>query len=124
MTRCSRLFMAAGALVFLVPLAGQALANEDALAKFPGAKDQIINYYNANAREGGGNCGAGNITAVDEARVVTDSGDSAVMAVKYTFSATPTATNTVTCSGEGMRDFTLSKSGSHYTVTGMTGQNP
>ena len=39
MTRCLRLFMAAGALAFLGPLAGQALADDSALAKYTGAKE-------------------------------------------------------------------------------------
>lgn len=124
MTRCLRLFMAAGALAFLGPLAGQALADDGALAKYTGAKEQIISYYHTNAREGAGNCGAGNITSIGDAKVVADSGDNVVVAVKYTYSATPTASNTVTCSGDAMRDFTLGKSGSGYVVTGMTGQNP
>ena len=101
MPRCLRLCMAAGALALIGPLAGQAMADDAVLAKYPGAKEQIVGYYQANAREGAGNCGAGNITAIGDAKVVADSGDSVVVAVNYTFSATPTATNTVTCSGEG-----------------------
>ena len=68
--------------------AAAAFADAAALEKFPGAKDAIMSYYAANAREGAGNCGAGHMGNIDEASVVSESGDQAVVAVNYTFSAT------------------------------------
>ena len=70
-----------------------------------------------------GNCGAGHMTDIGDAKVVSESADTAVVAVDYTFSATPGA-GTTECSGDGSREFTLTKSGSGWTVSGMTGQTP
>ncbi len=98
-------------------------ADASALTKFPGAKEAIMRYYADNAREGGGNCGAGHMADVSDARVVNASGDTAVVAVDYTYSATSQA-GTAACSGTSSREFTLSKGGSGWTVTGMTGQTP
>jgi hypothetical protein len=113
-----------GAAVLVALAAPAALADASALEKFPGAKEQIMSYYAANAREGAGNCGAGQMAGIGDARVVDASANSAVVAVDYTFSATATGGNTAACSGPGMREFTLSKGGSGWTVTGMTGQTP
>ena len=101
-----------------------ALADAAALEKFAGAKDAIMSYYAANAREGGGNCGAGHMADIGDARVVGESGDQAVVAVDYSFSATATGGDTAACSGPGMRQFTLTKGGSGWAVTGMTGEAP
>jgi hypothetical protein len=110
----------------LVGVLGTATAWADAAAleKFAGAKDAITSYYAANAREGGGNCGAGHMADVGDARVVSESGDQAVVAVDYSFSATATGGDTAACSGPGMRQFTLTKGGSGWTVSGMTGEAP
>jgi hypothetical protein len=99
-----------------------ALADAAALEKFAGAKDAIMSYYAANAREGGGNCGAGHMADIGDARVVSEGGDQAVVAVDYGFSATVLGSNAAICSGAGEREFTLSKAGSGWTVTGMTGE--
>jgi hypothetical protein len=101
-----------------------AWADASALEKFAGAKEQIMSYYAANAREGGGNCGAGHMADIGDARVVSESGDQAVVAVDYSFSATATGGDTAACSGPGMRQFTLTKGGSGWTVSGMTGEAP
>ena len=66
-----------GAAMLAALAAGAALADASALDKFPGAKDAIMSYYAANAREGG-NCGAGHMeatstTPVWSARAVTKS---------------------------------------------------
>ena len=76
-----------GAAVLAALAAGAALADASALEKFPGAKDAIMSYYAANAREP--NCGAGQMQNIGDASVVSESGDQAVVAVNYTFSATP-----------------------------------
>jgi hypothetical protein len=99
-----------------------ALADASALEKFPGAKDAIMSYYAANAQEP--NCGAGQMQDIGDARVVSEGGDQAVVAVDYTFSASATGGNTAACSGPGMRQFTLAKGGSGWTVSGMTGDAP
>jgi hypothetical protein len=101
---------------------GTALADASALEKFAGAKEAIMSYYAANAREGAGNCGAGHMTAIGDARVVSESGDQAVVAVDYGFSATVLGGNAAICRGPRTREFTLSKGGSGWTVTGMTGE--
>ncbi|MGE3291241.1 MAG: hypothetical protein AB7I59_19580 [Geminicoccaceae bacterium] len=106
-----------------VMLAATAWADASALEKFSGAKEAIMNYYAANAREGGGNCGAGHMSNIGDARVVSESGDQAVVAVDYTFSATSQG-GTAECSGDSSREFTLTKGGSGWGVSGMTGQNP
>ena len=103
---------------------GAALADASALEKFPGAKDAIMSYYAANAREGAGNCGAGQMQDIGNASVVSESGDQAVVAVNYTFSATATGGNTAACSGPAMREFTLAKGASGWGVSGMTGGAP
>ena len=104
--------------------AAAALADASALEKFPGAKDAIMSYYAANAREGAGNCGAGQMQDIANASVVSESGDQAVVAVNYTFSATATGGNTAACSGPAMREFTLAKGASGWGVSGMTGGAP
>ena len=43
--------------------------------------------------------------------------------MNYGFSATPGAAGTQ-CSGDSSREFTLTKAGSGWTVSGMTGQAP
>ena len=98
-----------------------AFADASALEKYPGAREQIMSYYAANAREGGGNCGAGNMNDIGGARVVSESADQVVLAVDYGFSATVMGGNTAMCSGDSSREFTLAKGGSGWTVTGMTG---
>ena len=70
-----------------------------------------------------GNCGAGHMPNIGDASVVSESGDQAVVAVNYTFSATPGAAGTQ-CSGHSSREFTLTKGGSGWGVSGMTGQAP
>lgn len=101
-----------------------AFADDSALAKFPGAKDAIMSYYAANAREGSGNCGAGQMTDIGDARVVNQTADSAVLAVSYGFSASVMGGTTAQCSGDSMREFTLQKGGSGWTVNSMSGQTP
>jgi hypothetical protein len=113
-----------GAALAVAVGAGTALADASALEKFAGAKEAIMSYYAANAREGGGNCGAGHMADIGDARVVSESGDQAVVAVDYTFSATATGGNTAACSGPGMREFTLTKGASGWGVSGMTGGAP
>ena len=101
--------------------ASVALADAMALEKFAGAKKAIMSYYAANGREP--NCGAGQMQNIGDAKVVSESSDTAVVAVTYAFSATPGAAGTQ-CSGDSSREFTLTKGGSGWTVTGMTGQAP
>ena len=55
-----------------------AFADALALDKFAGAKEAIMSYYAANAREP--NCGAGQMTDIGDAKVVSESGDQAVVA--------------------------------------------
>jgi hypothetical protein len=113
-----------GAALVLALGTATALADTAALEKFAGAKEAIMGYYAANAREGGGNCGAGHMADIGDARVVSEGGDQAVVAVDYSFSATATGGDTAACSGPGMRQFTLAKGGSGWTVSGMTGEAP
>jgi len=101
--------------------ASVAFADAMALDKFAGSKEAIMSYYAANGRES--NCRAGSMTVISGAKVVSESADTAVVAVDYRFSATPGAGNTQ-CSGNSSRDFTLTKSGSSWAVSGMTGQTP
>ena len=101
-----------------------AFADASALEKFPGAKKAIMDYYATNAREGSGNCGAGQMTDIGNARVVNQTADSAVVAVNYGFSASVMGGNTAQCSGNSMREFTLQKGGSGWTVNSMSGQAP
>jgi hypothetical protein len=54
--------------------------------------------------------------------VVSESGDQAVVAVDYGFSATVLGSNAATCSGFRTREFTLSNGGSGWAVAGMTGE--
>ena len=96
--------------------------DDSALGKFAGAEEAITSYYAASAREGAGNCGVGRMTEIGDARVVSESGDQAVVAVDYGFSATVLGSNAAICSGAGEREFTLSKAGSGWTVTSMTGE--
>ena len=101
-----------------------ALADSAALARFAGAKERVISYYAANAREGAGNCGPGQITDIGDARVLSESGDHAVVAVNYAYSARATGGNTALCSGDAIREFTLARNGAGWLVSGMTGQMP
>ena len=110
-----------GAAVLAALAAGAALADASALEKFPGAKDAIMSYYAANGREP--NCGAGQMSNIGDASVVSESGDQAVVRVTYTFNATPGSGGTQ-CSGDNSREFTLTKGGSGWGVSSMTGQAP
>ena len=98
-----------------------AFADAAALEKFPGAKDAIMSYYAANGREP--NCGAGQMSNIGDASVMSESGDQAVVRVTYTFNATPGSGGTQ-CSGDNSREFTLTKGGSGWGVSSMTGQAP
>ena len=104
--------------------ASAALADSAALDKFSGAKEAIMSYYASNAHEGGGNCRVGQMTDIGDARVISESSDQAVVAVDYNFTASPGGTTTATCSGPSTRQFTLSKGGSGWTVTKMSGEAP
>ena len=99
-------------------------ADDSALEKMPGAKKAIMDYYAATAREGGGNCGAGQMTDIGNASVTNQTADSAVVAVKYSFSASVMGGNTAQCSGDSMRQFTLKKGSSGWAVDSMSGQAP
>jgi hypothetical protein len=92
-----------------------------ALDRFAGAEEAIRGYYAAHAREGGGACGVGSMSEIGDARVVSEIGDQAVVAVRYGFSAMVLGSNTAICSGFRTREFTLGGSGAGWTVTGMTG---
>ena len=107
----------------VVAAATTAWADASALDKFAGSKEAIMTYYAANAREGGGNCGAGRMSNIGDARVVSESTDQAVVAVNYTYSATSQG-GTNACSGDSSREFTLTKGGTGWGVSGMSGQNP
>ena len=100
-----------------------AFADATALEKFPGAKEAIMSYYAANAREGAGNCGAGHMGNIGEASVVSESGDQAVLAVNYVFSATSPAAPRP-AAAPAAREFTLTKGASGWGVSSMTGQAP
>ena len=113
------------AATFALPLLLGGCATRDgasALDRFAGAEEAIMGYYAAHAREGRGACGVGNMTEIGDARVVSESGDQAVVAVRYGFSATVLGSNTAVCSGFRTREFTLSNGGSGWTVAGMTGE--
>lgn len=122
MTKARRLGFAVAALSVALAAAA-AWADASALDKFPGAKEAIMTYYAANGREGSGNCGAGHMADIGNARVVSESADQAVVAVDYAFSAA-SQSGTAECSGDGSREFTLTKGGTGWGVSGMTGQSP
>jgi hypothetical protein len=122
--RQARLLLAVAGLACAGLAAGHAMADASALEKYPGAREQILSYYNANAREGGGNCGAGNIDNISNARVVSETDDQVVLDIQYEYSATTLQGGSERCSGTASREFTLSKDGSDMTVTNMTGQGP
>ena len=82
-----------------------------------------MSYYAENAREGAGNCGAGQMGNIEDARVVSESPDQVVLAVNYMFSASSRPAPRQ-CSGPGMREFTLAKGASGWGVSSMTGQGP
>jgi hypothetical protein len=107
----------------LTLIVSTAHAGSEALDKYAGAKEQIVGYYAANAREGGGNCGPGQMADIGDARVISETGDAVVVAVDYSYSAKSLA-GTNACSGTAEREFTLAKGASGYEVTGMTGQMP
>ena len=62
------------------------------------------------------------MTEIGDARVISESGDQAVVAVDYGFSATVLGSNAAICSGFRTREFTLSNGGSGWAVAGMTGE--
>lgn len=115
-------FVLAGAALYVGLGAATAFADASALEKFAGAKDAIMSYYAANAREGSGNCGAGHMEDIGSASVVSESGDQAVVKVDYSYSAT--SQGNAECSGDSSREFTLTKGGAGWTVSSMTGEAP
>src|SRR4051794_34981719 len=112
------------AAALLTALGAPMVLADTALDKFSGAKEAIMSYYASNAHESAGNCRPGQMTDISDARVVSESGNQAVVAVDYNFTASPTSGTTATCSGPTTRQFTLSKGGSGWTVTGMSGEAP
>ena len=97
-------------------LADQMIASGDADVVVAGGMESMTNapYLVPGARSG---------LRIGDAKLVSESGDTAVVAVSYAFSATPGAGGTQ-CSGDSSREFTLTKGSSGWAVTGMTGQNP
>ena len=112
-----------GTVVGLTMAVATAHAGSKVLDGYAGAKEKIMAYYAANAREGSGNCGPGNINDIADAKVIESAGDKVVLAVDYTYSAHAEADPTA-CTGTSQREFTLTKAGSGYDVTGMTGNTP
>ena len=102
-----------------------AFADATALDKFPGAKEAIMSYYAANAREGGGNCGR-RPHGQHRRRPRGQRAAPIRPCSRSTTSSAPRrpAATRAACSGPAMREFTLSKGGSGWSVTGMTGQTP
>ena len=82
-----------------------------------------MSYCPDNARGGDGNCNAGQMADIGDARVVSASGDTAAVAVDYTYSARSNA-GTNACSGMGSREFTLAKNSTGWGVAGMSGNQP
>src|SRR5438045_1553229 len=64
----------------------------DALARYPGAQEQILAYYGSQGLgEPGFSCGRGRIERVEASRVVNDTPIEVVLAVTYRFTAAPLA---------------------------------
>jgi hypothetical protein len=120
----ARLLIAAAGVACAGLAAGHAMADDAALKSYPGAKEQILSYYNANAREGAGNCGAGNIQNISDVKVLKDDASSVVMAVQYEFAATTLQGGAERCSGVNTREFTFAKSGTGLSITEMSGMGP
>ena len=92
---------------------------------YTGAREQIIGYYAANAREGGGNCGAGHIAAIGDALA----GAGQWQLLWSWRSTTPTApgrtpVRPATAAAWPHASSRSPRAALGYTVTAMSGQEP
>ena len=100
--------------------------DRDALARYPGAQEQILAYYGSQGSgEPGFRCGRGTIDKIDASRVVSDTPIEVVLAVTYRFTAAPLAVSGTSCAGTNTRYFTFDREADgRLTLAEMADQPP
>ena len=82
----------------------------DALARYPGTREQIQAYYRSQGSgEPGFNCGRGQIERIEDSRLVSDLPVEVVLAVTYRFAASPLGGSGEGCAGTSTRYFTFDR---------------
>lgn len=97
-------------------------ADDGALAAYPGAEEQIRDFYDANAIEGDGRCQEVVLASILGAEVVNQ--DAARISFRVNYRFLPSAEiNAVTqeCNGFAERRFMFDKDGETLVLTGMSG---
>ena len=99
---------------------------EDALARYPGTREQIHAYYRSQGSgEPGFNCGRGQIERIEGSRLVSDLPVEVVLAVTYRFAATPLGASGEGCVGTSTRYFTFDREADgRLTLAVMADQPP
>lgn len=83
---------------------------EDALARYPGTREQIEAYYRSQGSgEPGFHCGRGTIERIKGSRLVSDLPVEVVLAVTYRFAASPLGGSGEGCVGTNTRYFTFDR---------------
>jgi hypothetical protein len=107
----------------LVGCAGQTSGEQaQALASYPGAREKIVSYYDANAVENDWDCTDVQMDGIARARVIQESPDTVVMAIHYDFQPGSGPPRGGECQGFGTRVFTLNKAGNTLDVAKMSGE--
>ena len=98
----------------------------DALARYPGAQEQIHAYYRSQGSgEPGSSCGRGTIERIEGSRVVSDTPMEVVLAVTYRFTAAPLGGSGQGCAGTNTRYFTFDREADgRLTLAVMADQPP
>ncbi|MFL5334956.1 MAG: hypothetical protein ACJ8H8_17625 [Geminicoccaceae bacterium] len=98
----------------------------EALARYPGTREQILAYYGSQGSgEPGFNCGRGTIDKIDASRVVSDTPVEVVLAVTYRFTAAPLAVSGARCAGTSTRYFTFDREADgKLTLAEMADESP
>ena len=107
----------------LVGCAGQMSGGQtQALASHPGAREEIVAYYDDNAVENDWDCPDVQMDGITRAHVIREDPDTVVVAVHYDFQPGSGPPRGGECQGFGTRVFTLSKAGNTLDVEKMSGE--
>lgn len=96
---------------------------KESLAQFPGAEQQIRNYYEAHAQEGNDTCGDVDMGPILRTSELANTADQLKLAVHYEFSSEDGGGRSQYCKGGfNTRIVTLKKSGGVLSLESMSGE--
>jgi hypothetical protein len=91
------------------------------LAKYPGIKTQITNYYDDKAVEDDWSCKQTDMQGIEKVQVIQDTPQTLVVGVHYSFQPEEGGRFDGGCNGFGTRVFTFTKAGAGYSLEHMSG---